>query len=63
MTVVPLASTFVLLFEIPTVLVPLYLVPLTVTDQFFDTLESILPLDVDTSFNDHVMVLALLATD
>ena len=63
MTVVPLANTFVLLFEIPTVFVPVYFVPLTVTDQSFDAVESMRPLDVDTSFNDHVTELVLLATD
>ena len=63
MTVVPLARVFVPLLEMPTVFVPVYLVPLTVTLQSFETVESILPLDVATSFNVQVMVLVLLATD
>ena len=43
MVVVPLASVFVALFAMPTVFVPLYFVPLTVTDHDFDVLESIRP--------------------
>ena len=43
MVVVLLARVFVVLFAIPTVFVPLYFVPFTVTDQFFEADESILP--------------------
>lgn len=43
MVVVLLARVLVVLAEIPTVFVPLYFVPLTVTDQFFEAVESILP--------------------
>ena len=63
MTVDPLASVFVVLLDIPTLLVPLYVVPFTVTDQFFDAVESIRPLDVATSCIAHDTVLVLFATD
>jgi hypothetical protein len=43
MVIVSLASVFVALFAIPTVFVPLYVVPFTVTDQLFEVVESILP--------------------
>lgn len=45
----PLASVFVLLLPMPTVLVPLYLVPLTVTLQSFEAVELILPEEPATS--------------
>jgi hypothetical protein len=63
MTVEPLARVLVLLADIPTVFVPLYTVPLTVTDQFFAAVDEMAPLDVDTSFNAHVTVLVLFAID
>ena len=43
MVVVPLASVIVELFEIPILFVPLYFLPLTVTDQSFEAVELILP--------------------
>jgi hypothetical protein len=41
--VVLLARVLVVFAEMPTVFVPLYFVPFTVTDQFFEAVESILP--------------------
>lgn len=42
---VPLANVFVELLEIPTVLLPLYLWPFTVTDHALDAEDEILPDD------------------
>jgi hypothetical protein len=63
MVVVPLASVFVVLAEIPTVFVPLYFVPFTVTVQFFEADESILPELSAISCNFHATVDVLFAID
>jgi hypothetical protein len=59
MVVVPLASVFDVLFPIPTVFVPLYVVPLTVTLQFFEAVELIAPYapEINSSFHETVEVL------
>lgn len=63
MVVVPLANVFVVLFAIPTVFVPLYVVPFTVTDHFFEVVESILPSLPEISCNFQLIVVVLFAID
>ena len=63
MLVVPLARVFVELLPIPTADVPLYFVPLIVTDHGFKVDESMRPDEVATSFNVHATVLLLVAVD
>jgi hypothetical protein len=63
MTVVSLASVFVVLFDIPTVFVPLYVLPLTVTDHFFCVVESMRPSEPAISSNFQLTVDVLFATD
>jgi hypothetical protein len=63
MVVVPLASVFVVLAAIPTVFVPLYFVPFTVTVQSFDVDESILPSLPEINCNFHATVDVLFAID
>lgn len=63
MVVVLLASVFVSLFPMVILFVPLYEVPLTVTDQFFEAVESILPSLVDINSNFQLIVDVLFAID
>jgi hypothetical protein len=63
MVVVLLASVFVVLFAIPTVFVPLYVVPFTLTDHFFCEDESILPLLVEINCNFQLIVEVLFTID
>ena len=63
MVVVPFASVFVALFAMPTVFVPLYVVPFTVTDHFFEVDESILPSLPEISSNFQLIVDVLFTTD
>jgi hypothetical protein len=59
----PLANVFVVLLAMPTVFVRLYFLPFTVTDQFFEVVESILPELPETSSNFQLTVDVLFATD
>jgi hypothetical protein len=63
MVVVSLASVFVVLFAIPTVFVPLYVLPFTVTVHFFEADESILPELPETSCNFQLIVEVLFTID